>query len=98
MTDHEAKRPARRAIDRPRAPGSPLTIAQAAAAMNLSERTVRKRIAQGRLVAYRDGRAVRIAEADLADYLAGLRGPGRPAATAGYGPLVPRRLKIPAKG
>lgn len=70
----------RRKIDRPRQPGAPYTVEQAAAELNLAPRTVRKRIADKLLRAYRDGRAVRIAEADLAAYRDGLT--GRAPATA----------------
>jgi excisionase family DNA binding protein len=82
----------RRKIDRPRIPGAPYTVEQAAAELNLAPRTVRKRIAEGKLRAYKDGRVVRIAEAELAAYRAALMGPGAMPAM-GTGLSVRRHLK-----
>lgn len=50
-----------------------LSIGQVAAALNMSARTVRRRIASGDLPAVHCGQLVRIQVADLDDYLAHLR-------------------------
>jgi excisionase family DNA binding protein len=71
----------RRKIERPRTPGAPYTIDQAAAELNIAPRTVRKRIAEQRLRSYRDGRKVLIAERELVEYRRGLEQQAQPTAT-----------------
>jgi excisionase family DNA binding protein len=46
-----------------------LTISQAAALLQVSEKTIRRRIAEGGLVAHRVGAQWRLAPRDVADYL-----------------------------
>jgi excisionase family DNA binding protein len=70
----------RRKIERPRAPGAPYSVEQVASELNLAPRTVRKRIAEGKLRAYRDGRSVRVTEGDLAEYKAALMPGSAPSA------------------
>ena len=48
-----------------------LTVAQVAARLQVSEKTVRNHISQKRLKAVRVGRAVRISETALMNYLVG---------------------------
>lgn len=64
----KVKAKAKTKAERDRAPGAPYTVAQAAAVLNLPTRTVRQRIADGILVAYQDGRLLRIRESDLLQY------------------------------
>jgi excisionase family DNA binding protein len=47
-----------------------LTIEEAAKRISMSPRFVRRLVAERRIVSYRLGRSVRIAPADLADYIA----------------------------
>jgi excisionase family DNA binding protein len=81
-------------VARPRAPGAPYSVEQAAQALNLAPRTVIKRIKEGKLRAYKDGRLVRVAESDLVEYMARLRGEGQ-ADPASF--LVRRHLRTPAR-
>lgn len=76
---------------RQRAPGAPYSIEQAAAALNLSPRTVRQRIRDGMLVAYQDGRLWRIPERAMAEYLANREGDWSP--PIGTGMAVRRHLQ-----
>lgn len=46
-----------------------LTVKEVAAGMKASEKTIRRRIASGELVAIRDGRLVRIRPKDYRSYL-----------------------------
>ncbi len=46
-----------------------MTVKEVAAAMNASEKTIRRRIAAGELAAIRDGRLVRIRPKDYRRYL-----------------------------
>jgi excisionase family DNA binding protein len=52
-----------------------LTISQAAALIQVSEKTLRRRIAEGELVAHRVGAQWRLAPRDVADYLRDRRVP-----------------------
>jgi excisionase family DNA binding protein len=52
-----------------------LTIKQAAALLQVSEKTIRRRIEEGGLVAHRIGARLRIAPRDVADYLRDRRVP-----------------------
>jgi excisionase family DNA binding protein len=61
----------------PRQPGAPLTVAEAAVALSLGERTVRQLCTLGRLGHYRDGAkggVIRIPEHAVASYQARLMG------------------------
>jgi excisionase family DNA binding protein len=89
MAEARAKK-TRRKIDRPRAPGAPFTVDQASAELSLAPRTVRQRIVEGKLRAYRDGRVVRITEADLREYQAERL---HPAAAPGPALTIRRHLK-----
>ena len=51
--------------------GQHLTVTQVAARLQVSEKTVRNHISQGRLKVVRVGRAVRISETALLKYLGG---------------------------
>lgn len=75
MSTPKARAGKRRRIERPRAPGAPFTVDEAAVELRLAPRTVRKRIAEGKLRAYRDGRAVRITEEAMVEYRHSLMGP-----------------------
>ena len=67
---HEKPRPASRPAQPYVRPLEPLlTISQAAALLQVSEKTVRRRIAEGGLVAHRIGARWRLAPRDVADYL-----------------------------
>lgn len=57
----------------PTALGSLLRVHEAAAQLNCSISTIRRLIAEGKLPAYRVGRGIRIAEADLERLLEPLR-------------------------
>ena len=46
-----------------------MTVREVAAAMNASEKTVRRRIAAGELAAIRDGRLIRIRPVDYKSFL-----------------------------
>ncbi len=50
-----------------------LTVSEAAERLNVSERTVRRLIAEGKIRIYRIRRSIRIREADLLDYLKTIR-------------------------
>jgi excisionase family DNA binding protein len=52
-----------------------LTVKQTAALLQVSEKTIRRRIAEGGLVAHRIGAQWRIASRDVADYLRDRRVP-----------------------
>ena len=66
----EKPRPASRPAQPFARPLEPLlTIKQAAALLQVSEKTMRRRIAEGGLVAHRVGAQWRIAPRDVADYL-----------------------------
>lgn len=84
----------RKKVDRPRIPGAPYTVDQAAAELNLAPRTVRKRIAEGKLRAYKDGHLIRVGEGDLAEYKSGLM-PGR---APGPSAPLPLRRHLKTKG
>lgn len=60
----------------PETPAQLLTVGQVAAALNVSERTVRRRIADGALSSAQVGRAQRVHVDDLDAYVSSLRGPG----------------------
>ncbi len=69
----------RRTIERPREPGAPFTVRQAAGALNMAERTVRALCQSGRLRSYREGPRgglVRIRESDLLAYIEERMGQG----------------------
>ena len=66
----EKPRPASRPAQPLARPLEPLlTISQAAALLQVSEKTLRRRIAEGGLVAHRVGAQWRIAPRDVAEYL-----------------------------
>jgi len=46
-----------------------LTVSEVAERLNVSERTVRRLIAEGKIRVYQIRRSIRISEADLIDYL-----------------------------
>ncbi len=50
------------------------SVHEIAEQLDVSERTVRRWIASGELVAYKLGRAVRVSDSDLRDFLARRRG------------------------
>ncbi len=52
-----------------------LTVKQAAALLQVSEKTIRRRMAEGELVAHRIGAQWRLAPRDIADYLRDRRVP-----------------------
>ena len=52
-----------------------LTVKQAAALLQVSEKTIRRRMAEGELVAHRIGAQWRLAPRDVADYLRDRRVP-----------------------
>jgi excisionase family DNA binding protein len=83
----------RQKIERPRSPGAPYTVEQVAAELNIAPRTVRKRIAEGKLQAYRDGRVVRVTEGALAEYKSALM----PGVLLSMGPLTVRRHLRPGR-
>ena len=72
QTPRPASRPAQPYV-RPLEPM--LSIRQAAALLQVSEKTLRRRIAEGGLVAHRIGAQWRLAPRDLADYLRDRRVP-----------------------
>lgn len=48
-----------------------LSVAEASAVLGVSPDTVRRRIESGDLAAFRDGRIIRVAESEVARYIAG---------------------------
>jgi len=50
-----------------------LTVSEVAERLNVSERTVRRLIAEGKIRVYQIRRSIRISEADLLDYLKTIR-------------------------
>ena len=72
QTSRPASRPAQ-PLARPLEPL--LTISQAAALLQVSEKTLRRRIAEGGLVAHRVGAQWRLAPRDVAEYLRDRRVP-----------------------
>src|SRR5690348_15984043 len=84
----------RRRVERPRVPGAPYSIDQAAGVLGIAPRTVRDRIAAGLLRAFKDGRRVLIAEEELARYRAERRGDSAAGAvTTGTGLVIPNLLR-----
>lgn len=50
-----------------------LTVSEAANRLNVSPRTIRRLIAEGKILIYQIRRSIRISEADFVDYLKSIR-------------------------